>query len=108
MSGVQHATNFDDLTIRCARALMCSESEWRDAQLGTGMQGVASALSDETEKLTLQLLQALCSSELNTKPTTLSEDEETFRIHSQSSNGKDAKLVSALEFRIEKKKILSL
>jgi hypothetical protein len=82
--------HFDDVTVRCMRAFLCTESEWMSITSSSG--GVASlknldlSLSSETEVKVSQALCCLARLELASKPTSLDEDLATLtRLENPSS-----------------------
>ena len=125
-------SRFDEISVACVRALVCSESEWTSVQPQVNLLGVTVRLSPETEALTEKLLSSLCFLELKSKASSLDDDvkslnklmngETKTKGFSQQSNenGADKKnvrdalssftannrILSALMFRIEKKKLL--
>ena len=116
-------SRFDEISVACVRALVCSESEWGNAQPQKDLLRVLAPLSSKTEELTEKLLKTLCSLELKSKPTTLDDDVESLRElvngdsrgfsekkgNKRSKTGTHSSIQrkqTALLFRIEKKKIL--
>ena len=122
-------SRFDEISVACVRALVCSESEWNSAQAQKNLMGMLSPLSPETEERTEKLLASLCFLELKSKPTSLEDDIKSLQKlidgeskgFSQTKGVKESKNSSssvtalnaantmrqiALTFRIEKKKML--
>jgi hypothetical protein len=104
---------------------VCSTDEWQTAAPAVSLQGVASALSYDTEKKIEALLRELCRCELDSKVTTLDDDEQVL-VGANSKKGfkkgastpadyKSSTVIDddstarqrlAIAFRIEKKKLL--
>ena len=120
--------NFDDTSVRCVRALVCSESEWMSTRPKESMQIFAFPLSQETEDRAGKLLSSICFLELRGKSTTIEQDEEALDALIKGAAISDSKgfavrkskedtnvaiesnirsrLINALIFRLEKKKLL--
>lgn len=118
-SGIGVSSHFDDISARCVRALVCSETEWNIAQPASNLGGVAVPLSEETERKITALLGCICEGELLAKPTTIKQDEELLEKKQSRSKGfggaaavvassdeMPERLRSAIIFRMEKKKLL--
>eukprot|EP00746_Dinoflagellata_sp_MGD_P127888 gnl/MRDRNA2_/MRDRNA2_62363_c0_seq1.p1 gnl/MRDRNA2_/MRDRNA2_62363_c0~~gnl/MRDRNA2_/MRDRNA2_62363_c0_seq1.p1 ORF type:complete len:637 (+),score=120.78 gnl/MRDRNA2_/MRDRNA2_62363_c0_seq1:134-2044(+) len=124
-------TGWDELTMRCMRALCASSTEWKnlcsaDGQLNN-LEVLGTPLSAETERRGTEALKALAKCELDSLPTTLEDDLQAKAAESNGAIAKgdtkessEANMVvdpsgsfreanfAALAFRIEKKKLLQL
>mmetsp|Transcript_32380 Transcript_32380/g.44363 ORF Transcript_32380/g.44363 Transcript_32380/m.44363 type:complete len:509 (+) Transcript_32380:174-1700(+) len=111
-------SRFDDLTVRALRALFSSNTEWNalfSASPVVSLEQLGRPLSADSEAVLNRALQTIVASELASKATSLKDDEALLtrylatpvQTKSVSASGKfDDKEVTALAFRIEKKKIL--
>ena len=117
--------HFDELSVRCLRALYSSADEWQSIcttndQLLT-LDKLGQALSPDTESKVFMALKNIASQELSKKKSTIDEDYQLlanlgnkngFAKAKQVSasdvkaDGETGALATAIEFRIEKKKML--
>ena len=128
--------HFDELSVRCLRALYSSSIEWQsictvDNQLMT-LDKLGQALSSETELKVSMALKNIASQELSKKRSSINEDHQLLANLSNKngfskskqvskngvksdgeanngvkSSGETSALATAIEFRIEKKKMLT-
>ena len=66
--------HFDELTVWCLRALLCSETEWRRITPLRNLDELANSLSESTEEAVERLLKAIVNAELSSKATSLTQD----------------------------------
>jgi len=86
------------------RVLVSSEEEWVAVGEAVGNLVLENSGGQENERLARIAAQKALEIELASKPTTLEEDEETWK--NRDSLGLNSKDSLALQFRIEKKKLL--
>ncbi len=94
----------DPAVIQALRALVSSESEWLAA--GEAVGNFAAQVSPENERKARLAAYTAVKLELEAKATTLEEDKELLKRAGSSKSGIDAEERLALQFRIEKKKLL--
>ena len=129
---VYYCFRFDDLSVRALRALYSSADEWetlfpdRSGRLsGSGnfnfnLDFLGQPLSPSTEKRVATAMKKLIAAELSSKPTSVEADiallQNTVRDAQSSSSSSSSSLsssgmydfatISAIAFRIEKKRLL--
>jgi len=109
---VRCLNHFDDISVRCARALLCSESEWISITPLSDLEQIGFPLSQKTEKCIESLFKTIAEIELSLKSTTLSEDLQLLKMLKASeenlsdSFSENGKLSDIVKFRLEKKKLL--
>jgi len=105
---ISRSGGLDPAIMTALRALVSSEEEWEEAGEAVGNFFAENSGGNENERLARLAAKTALELELSSKSTTLEYDEQTLRkINSGRSDGlnnNDSKL--ALEFRIEKKKML--
>eukprot|EP00980_Cylindrotheca_fusiformis_P002534 scaffold596_cov87-Cylindrotheca_fusiformis.AAC.4 len=99
------AAGIDPAVIQALRALVSTDEEWEAA--GEAVGNFAAMVSTENEQRARLAARTALEQELQAKPTTLEEDQELLKrsIASRSSSMDDTERL-AVQFRIEKKKIL--
>lgn len=104
---ITRAGGMDPAVLQALRALVSTEQEWQNA--GEAIGSFAAELSGGVENERLARLAARTAIEqvLASKPTTVEQDQATLKT-AMSSKGMDASReeMLAIEFRIEKKKLL--
>lgn len=96
-------SGMDPAIVQALRALVSTESEWEAA--GEAIGNFVNEISPENEKRALLAARTAVELEISSKATTLNEDIELLkRISSKPGTEVEEKL--ALQFRIEKKKVL--
>lgn len=98
------AVGIDPAVIQALRALVSTDNEWEAA--GEAVGNFAAEVSAENERSARLAAHTAVELELATKATTLEEDEEMLRRAVTSKSGLEPEAKLALEFRIEKKKLL--
>lgn len=86
------------------RVLVSSDDEWEAVGQAVGNMTTENSAGEENERLAKVAAQVALELELAKKPTTLAQDEE--RLKNSSSLGLSRNQILALQFRIEKKKLL--
>lgn len=114
------SAHYDDVSVRCLRLFFASDSEFSDVlrawklPLGTtstsgtasvNLDCVSQPLSASTEAKIEACLRAIAGEELRIKPTSLEADEQQMLKESKVTSFSEAQRL-ALEFRIEKKRLL--
>lgn len=94
----------DPAVIQALRALVSSDSEWEAA--GEAVGNFAAEVSSENERKARLAARTAIELELAAKATTLEEDKEMLKRASSSKSGMEPEERLALQFRIEKKKLL--
>lgn len=94
----------DPAVIQALRALVSSDSEWVAA--GEAVGNFAAQVSVENERKAQLAARTAIELELATKATTLEEDKQLLKRADSSKAGMDPEERLALQFRIEKKKLL--
>jgi hypothetical protein len=98
------ATGLDPAIMTALRVLVSSDDEWEAVGQAVGNMTTENSAGEENERLAKVAAQVALELELAKKPTTLAEDEE--RLKNSSSLGLSTNQILALQFRIEKKKLL--
>lgn len=101
---VTRAAGIDPAIITALRVLVSSEKEWNEAGEAVGNLVTEDSGGKENERLARVAAQKALELELESKPTTLEQDEESLK--NGSSLGLTDQELLALQFRIEKKKLL--
>jgi len=101
---VTRAGGIDPAIITALRVLVSSEEEWLAVGEAVGNLVTVNSGGKENERLALVVAQKALELELLAKPTTLGEDEESWK--NKNSLGLGTEDMLALQFRIEKKKLL--
>jgi len=101
---VTRAGGIDPAIITALRVLVSSEEEWMAVGEAVGNLVTVNSGGKENERLALVAAQKALELELLAKPTTLEEDQESWK--NRNSLGLDMEDILALQFRIEKKKLL--
>jgi hypothetical protein len=109
-------SHYDDISVRCLRLFFATEIEWnlslKSSSQNVDLDCVRKPLSMDTELRVQKCLQEIARLELTDKTTTLEQDQDIIRYLSSSGiSGSDVEMKSselklAVEFRIEKKKML--
>ena len=84
-------TGWDDVTVRCMRAMVATSEEWTQICGGNGryldMKNLGTPLSEATEKIGMEALAALAQCELDSYESTLNEDLICLKsLHDGGSN----------------------
>lgn len=98
---ITRAGGIDPAVLQALRALVSSEEEWQGA--GEAIGNFAVEYGPENERLALLAARTGIEKELETKPTTRKEDEA---LLSRAAKSMEREETLAIEFRIEKKKLL--
>ena len=98
------AIGIDPAVIQALRALVSSDSEWEAA--GEAVGNFAAEVSAENERKAMLAARTAIELELAAKETTLEEDKELLKRIGSSKSGIESEEKLALQFRIEKKKLL--
>ncbi len=101
---VSRAGGIDPAILTALRVLVSSEEEWTAAGEAVGNLVTENSGGKENERLARVAAQKALELELESKPTSLEEDEESWK--KRDSLGLNSKEILALQFRIEKKKLL--
>eukprot|EP00804_Cyclotella_cryptica_P029771 CCRYP_020940-RA/>CCRYP_020940-RA protein AED:0.05 eAED:0.05 QI:35/1/1/1/1/1/3/54/592 len=98
------ATGIDPAVIQAMRALVSSDEEWENA--GEAIGNFATQVSPENERAARLAIKRAMELELESKPTTVEEDENLLQIMNAKSGGVEMEELLAVMFRLEKKKLL--
>lgn len=98
------ATGIDPAVIQALRALVSSDNEWNNA--GEAIGNFAVQVSPDNERAAQLAIKRAMELELESKPTSIEEDETLIKIMDQKSSGVDIEELLAVQFRLEKKKLL--
>jgi len=98
---ITRAGGVDPAVLQALRALVSTEEEWNGA--GEAIGNFAVEYGPENERLARLAARTGIEKELESKPTTREEDEA---LLSRASKGMEREEALAIEFRIEKKKLL--
>lgn len=101
---VSRAAGIDPAIMTALRVLVSSEEEWTAVGEAVGNLVTENSGGKENERLARIAAQKALDLELESKPTTLEEDEESW--NKRDSLGLNSKDLLALQFRVEKKKVL--
>lgn len=101
---VTRTSGIDPAIITALRVLVSSEKEWNEAGEAVGNFVTEYSGGRENERLARVAAQKALEIELESKPTTLDQDEESLK--NRSLLGLADRELLALQFRIEKKKLL--
>jgi hypothetical protein len=101
---VTRAAGIDPAILTALRVLVSSEEEWESVGEAVGNLVTENSGGKENERLARVAAQKALELELLAKPTTLKEDEETWK--NRDSLGVGIEDILALQFRMEKKKVL--
>jgi hypothetical protein len=94
----------DPAVIQALRALVSTEEEWEAS--GEAVGNFAAEVSTENEQKSRLAARTAMEMELAAKPTTLEEDKELLKRMGASKSGMETEERLAVQFRIEKKKLL--
>ena len=97
------ATGIDPAVIQALRALVSSNDEWSDA--GEAIGNFSTQVSVSNERAAQTALRRAMEMELESKATTIEEDENLLKIYTEGK-GVEYEEVLAVMFRLEKKKML--
>eukprot|EP01082_Thalassiosira_pseudonana_P002416 g1958.t1 g1958 contig11:424138-425851(+) len=98
------ATGIDPAVIQALRALVSSDAEWEES--GEAIGNFAVQVSPENERAAKLAIQRAIELELESKATTMEEDENLLKVFQAKSGGLEEEEVLAVKFRLEKKKLL--
>ena len=98
------ATGIDPAVLQAVRALVSSDDEWNDA--GEAIGNFAEQCSPENERAAKLAIKKAMEMELESKPTSIEEDENLMKLMSGKSGGVDVEEFLTVQFRLEKKKLL--
>lgn len=101
---VTRAAGIDPAILTALRVLVSSKEEWEAVGEAVGNLVTENSGGKENERLARVAAQKALELELESKPTSLEQDEETWS--KKDSLGLSSKDLLALQFRIEKKKVL--
>ena len=101
---VSRAVGIDPAIMTALRVLVSSEEEWNAVGEAVGNLVTENSGGKENERLARIAASKALELELELKATTLEEDEESW--NKRDTLGLNSKEILALEFRIEKKKVL--
>ena len=94
----------DPAFIQALRALVSTDEEWEAA--GEAVGNFAAEVGSENERKARLAARTAVEMELASKPTTLEEDRELLKRISSMKSGMETEERLAVQFRIEKKKLL--
>ena len=104
------AGGIDPAVLQALRALVSSDEEWQDAGEAVGNFASEKAGGDANEYAMKSAAKAALQMELNNKETTMEEDEKLLQtaksVNLKSSMSLSEQEVLAVQFRLEKKKLL--
>jgi len=104
---ISRAGGVDPAVLQALRALVSTDEEWYDAGEAIGNFANEGSGGVENERLARLAAKTAIEMELASKPTTLDEDEKLLKkLSSSKSLVVDTEEVLAIQFRIEKKKLL--
>ena len=98
------SVGLDPAVLQALRALVSTEEEWQDA--GEAVGNFAAEVNPENERKARLAARTAIQAELDSKATTLEEDLELIKRISSTKSSMDAEERLAIQFRIEKKKLL--
>ena len=98
------ASGIDPAVIQALRALISSDGEWDDA--GEAIGNFAEQVSPENERAARTAVRKAMEIELESKATTIEEDENLLNVFQSKSADIDADEILSVQFRLEKKKLL--
>ena len=98
------ATGIDPAVIQALRALVSSDQEWDDS--GEAIGNFAVQVSLENERAAMVAVRKAMEMELENKATTMEEDEKILQVLQAKSGGVDVEEILAVNFRLEKKRLL--
>ena len=98
------AAGIDPAFIQALRALVSTDEEWEAA--GEAVGNFAAEVGVENERKARLAARTAVEMELASKPTTLEEDKELLKRMGSSKSGMETEETLAVQFRIEKKKLL--
>ena len=97
-------SGIDPAFIQALRALVSTDEEWEAA--GEAVGNFAAEVGSENERKARLAARTAVEMELASKPTTLEEDRELLKRISSMKSGMETEERLAVQFRIEKKKLL--
>ena len=104
---VSRATGIDPAVLTALRSLVSTEEEWSAAGEAVGNFVTENSGGEANERVVRIVAQRALELELETKETTLEEDQKLLdRMNSQGSGSWSQADMSSVIFRIEKKKLL--
>lgn len=98
------ATGIDPAVLQAVCALVSSNEEWDNA--GEAIGNFAEQSSPENERAAKLAIKKAMEMELDSKATTIEEDENLIKLMNGKSSGVDVEELLAIQFRLEKKKLL--
>ena len=102
---ITKAGGIDPAVLQALRALVSSETEWKNA--GEAIGNFVERVSEENENLARLAARCQIKIELDAKPTTLEEDEKILKqMKSIKSMAGSVEEILSVQFRIEKKRLL--
>jgi Rubisco LSMT substrate-binding. len=101
---ITRAGGIDPAILTALRVLVSTNEEWDAVGQAVGNMVTEFSGGKENERIARNVAKKAMELELMSKPTTLEEDEQSWKI--RDSLGLSAQDVLALQFRIEKKKLL--
>ena len=102
---VSRTGGIDPAVMQALRAMVSSDPDWQDA--GEAVGNFVEKVSDENERLARLAAKTELEAELKKKSTTIEDDEKLLRqLKGSKSIVASEKELCAIQFRIEKKKVL--
>ena len=98
------ATGIDPAVIQALRALVSSDQEWDNA--GEAIGNFAEQVSPENERAAKLAMKRAMELELESKPTSIEEDENLIQSNLDKNGRVDIEELLAIQFRLEKKRLL--
>ena len=98
------ATGIDPAVIQALRALISSDVEWDNA--GEAIGNFAEQVSPENERAANLAIKRAMELELESKPTSIEEDEKMLQLKLDKNSRVDIDELLAIQFRLEKKRLL--
>lgn len=99
------ATGIDPAVIQAMRALVSTNEEWDNS--GEAIGNFATQVSPENERAARLAVKRAMELELESKRTSIGEDEKLIQTMNGKSGGVDVEEFLAVLFRLEKKKLLN-
>jgi len=98
------ATGIDPAAVQALRALISSDEEWSNA--GEAIGNFAELVSPDNERAAKLAIKKAMQLELDSKSTSIEEDQNLINLMSRKSGVVGVEEMLAVQFRLEKKKLL--
>ena len=103
---ISRAGGVDPSIMQALRALVCSDEIWEDAGEAIGAFAEENSGGPQTERVARLAARTALEMELASKPTTIEDDRDLLKLIDSTSIASDNEEKLAIQFRIEKKKLL--